>query len=207
MAWGSGDWLTRILAVSDIHGSRSGSLAVRDFINEYSPDLLIVCGDITHFGPASWARDFFNSIHIPVMAVNGNCDTNDVIALLGKDTDRNLMNRHRQFQKLEIVGLQHPLDDSFEFPEKIDILVSHVPPKGCNDFIRAGHIGDMWLNQVIEERKPRLLISGHVHESRGICTLGRTICLNPGPAKEGFGAIIDIGEDVTPKLVETTAKL
>jgi hypothetical protein len=193
--------------VSDIHGSRSGSLAVRDFINEHSPDLLIVCGDITNFGPPSWAREFFDSIHIPIMAVNGNCDTNDVIHMLEKDSERNLMNRHRHFQGLEIVGLQHPLDDSFEFPEKFDILVSHVPPKGCNDSVRVGHIGDAWLKRFVEERGPALLLSGHVHESRGICCLGKTICVNPGPAREGFGALIDIDGDVTPKLVETTAKL
>ena len=69
----------RILAVSDIHGSDSGHAAIKKFINTHQPDILVIAGDITHFGPGEWARKMLNSIQIPVIAVNGNCDTGDVI--------------------------------------------------------------------------------------------------------------------------------
>lgn len=41
-------------------------------------------------------------------------------------------------------------------------------------------IGSHSVRRAIEEFRPLLALHGHVHESRGITKIGRTVCINPG---------------------------
>jgi uncharacterized protein len=41
-------------------------------------------------------------------------------------------------------------------------------------------VGSKAVRQIIEEYQPLLSLHGHIHESRGITTIGRTTCVNPG---------------------------
>ena len=41
-------------------------------------------------------------------------------------------------------------------------------------------VGSKAARQIIEEYQPLLALHGHIHESRGITTIGRTTCINPG---------------------------
>jgi len=41
-------------------------------------------------------------------------------------------------------------------------------------------VGSKAVRQIIEEYQPLLSLHGHIHESRGITTIGRTTCINPG---------------------------
>jgi uncharacterized protein len=41
-------------------------------------------------------------------------------------------------------------------------------------------VGSKAARQIIEEYQPLLAFHGHIHESRGITTIGRTTCINPG---------------------------
>jgi Icc-related predicted phosphoesterase len=45
------------------------------------------------------------------------------------------------------------------------------------------------------------VLSGHIHEARGIVERDGTLFLNPGAAKDGNAALLDIGEDVTATLL------
>jgi Icc-related predicted phosphoesterase len=42
------------------------------------------------------------------------------------------------------------------------------------------HVGSKAIRKAIEEYQPLLGLHGHIHESRGIDNIGRTICLNAG---------------------------
>jgi len=44
----------------------------------------------------------------------------------------------------------------------------------------ATAVGSQAVRQIIEEYQPLLSLHGHIHESRGITTIGRTTCINPG---------------------------
>ncbi len=195
--------MVRILAVSDVHGSQTGLDSTKRFIDEHKPDVVVVAGDITHFGPASWAREFLDSFETQVLAVGGNCDTDDVVAEIMARESVNLIDRHVEMLGLNFYGLGHPPHITETNIEKnLDVLVTHVPPKGCNDNVGMGeHIGNAQLRQLVLEISPRLVLSGHVHEARGICELGEAICVNPGPAMKGFGAVIDLDEKVGANLV------
>lgn len=49
----------------------------------------------------------------------------------------------------------------------------------------AGHtlsesVGSKSVRELIEKYQPMLTMHGHIHEGKGVCKLGRTICVNPG---------------------------
>jgi Icc-related predicted phosphoesterase len=41
-------------------------------------------------------------------------------------------------------------------------------------------VGSTAVRSVIEQVQPLVGLHGHVHDSRGACKLGRTLCINPG---------------------------
>ncbi|MBN2367458.1 metallophosphoesterase family protein [Candidatus Woesearchaeota archaeon] len=83
---------------------------------------------------------------------------------------------------------------SFFKPETLGkhriIMVTHGPPHGTVlDKIGGDHRGNKSYREFIDEVKPHLVISGHLHETAGRHEkLGRTLLINPG--KEG--AVVDI---------------
>ena len=50
---------------------------------------------------------------------------------------------------------------------------------------RTFAIGSTAARRFIEEFKPDACISGHIHESAGVDTIGPTTILNAGPFKDG----------------------
>lgn len=59
-------------------------------------------------------------------------------------------------------------------------------------------VGSKSVRAVIEKHQPLLTLHGHIHESRGQATIGRTLCLNPGSEySEGVlrGLIVTIRGD------------
>jgi Icc-related predicted phosphoesterase len=67
-------------------------------------------------------------------------------------------------------------------------------------------VGSTGVRSFIEEREPLLSLHGHVHESAGIATIGRTTCINPGSEyTDGVlnGAVVEVGdgEIITSQLV------
>lgn len=99
----------------------------------------------------------------------------------------------------------------------------HVPPKGTDldqdtlydedlnpildgDSLATGPIGSEAVAAAIEKYQPILSLHGHVHPSRGITKIGRTICVNPGSNYDEIqlrGCLVDIdrsGKVETPTL-------
>jgi Icc-related predicted phosphoesterase len=52
------------------------------------------------------------------------------------------------------------------------------------------HVGSTAVRQAIEKHKPLLRLHGHIHESRGIATIGRTLCISTG-STYGDGTLLD----------------
>jgi Icc-related predicted phosphoesterase len=56
-------------------------------------------------------------------------------------------------------------------------------------------VGSTAVREAIEEHQPCLSLHGHIHEARGNCRIGRTLCINPGSSYEQgdlLGAVIDL---------------
>lgn len=68
----------------------------------------------------------------------------------------------------------------------------HCPPYGTlldnaphldnlkPDLSRTDHVGSQAVYDLIEKYQPLLGLHGHIHESKGRCQIGRTMCINPG---------------------------
>lgn len=84
-----------------------------------------------------------------------------------------------------------PLDRAPALTEDLKVIRQGGEPK-------LVPVGSTAVRRLIEERQPAVALHGHVHESRAIVSIGRTVCVNPGSAySEGVidGAVIELGRD------------
>ena len=181
-------WYSRvmlILAVADIHGAKNGVNTINQFISKYNPDLVIIDGDITQFGPLNYAKKVLDSISIKTLAVPGNCDPKEILNVIDESKAINLHKNKILINGLTFVGLGGsnitPFNTIFEMSEEeifesLDkimernaILVTHAPSKNNMDRVKnVGHVGSNAIAQIVEKYQPRLVISAHIHEARGV---------------------------------------
>jgi Icc-related predicted phosphoesterase len=207
----------KILAVSDIHGKY---MKIIEYLKENNVDLIILTGDITHFGPPELAEEIMNEISsfdIPVLAIPGNCDP---INLYGNIDNSNAINIHGRSVTIKNIGIcgfggsnPTPFNTPLEFDEveiydearkamesiknhKVTLFITHAPPIGTKtDILPSGdHVGSESIRRVIEEFQPTLNICGHIHESRAMDEVGETKVVNPGMLSEGHACMINIDD-------------
>ena len=69
-----------------------------------------------------------------------------------------------------------------------DVLVCHGPPHKCLDSTYTGEIvGSPALRSFIMKHQPKLFLCGHIHESRGMASLGSTLCYNSAETAQLIG--------------------
>ncbi len=208
----------RILAIADVHGSKDAKQRVNSLISEYLPHVVVVCGDITQFGPPEWALDFLKGISLKTLAIPGNCDPRGVLEAIEESPAIPL-----HAQKVELLGYTFvglggssptPFNTPFELSEpqiyetlrnlmtEGAVLVTHSPAKGHLDkTAQAFDLGSDSIAKIVSEFSPRLVISAHIHEARGLEKEGGTTFVNPGPASRGYAAVIDLNGEVRVELV------
>ena len=199
----------RFLAVTDFHGVYDKVPEIR--IKAGIVDGTLLAGDLTDFGPSEKAKKLIDMLPRPIFAVPGNCDPKDILRLLDRE-GIDLHDNRVTFDGVTYVGLgganPTPFGTPFEFSEdeiksKLEallkgvsgpiVLISHAPPKGCQDRIPNGaHVGSEAVAQLAHRFKA--ILCGHIHEDKGISKLGDTLVVNPGIASEGNAAIVDIDE-------------
>jgi len=209
----------RIVAISDIHGDQRARRFIDELIGASSPDLFVICGDITTFGPASFAESLLSGLKVKCAAVPGNCDPAEVLGIIEKHCI-SLHGRRVEIDGIQFVGLggaplcsrSTPLEleegeiGSFLSKTMVEncVIVSHAPPVGTNDLTKSGKsLGSSSLAKYVERYRPRLLLSGHVHEARNVAEKNGTVFANPGPLKEGFAVVAELSASgTTAKLVD-----
>lgn len=207
----------KILALADIHGADI-TKALNKKLATYKPELVIVAGDLTNFGPASSARDFVDKIPITTIAIPGNCDPKGVIKELESSKAISLHNKKIKFGNLTFVGFggsnYTPFNTVLEFSEakiyralsklaeRNCILVTHCPAKGILDLMKGkGNLGSEAIAKIVREYEPRLHLSAHIHEARGIEQRGKTLHINPGQASKGYAALVKINKKIKAELI------
>jgi Icc-related predicted phosphoesterase len=198
----------KILAVADFHGSQYRLNIVLENIKKYSPELVIVCGDITQFGPGEVATNFLNQIPVDTFAIPGNIDTPDVAESIDKSKATNIALKKVEKNKILFVGVggDNISKSDVNLIEKIldekSVLVSHVPPHGLQDKAFIGmRAGNKELRKIVDKCKPRLVLCGHIHEDPGYTKIDNTIVVNCSMGKRGEGAIIEINKNITVKML------
>ena len=94
-----------ILAVADIHGAQYRLNILLKNIEKFSPDLVIICGDITQFGPGDVALNFLDQIPVKTFAIMGNIDTKDVNEAISNSKAENIEKKKVNKNGISFVGI------------------------------------------------------------------------------------------------------
>ena len=84
-----------------------------------------------------------------------------------------------------------PHDSNLDLAPRLDKTLKPVIGPGGGPYMDP--VGSTAIRKAIEKHQPLLALHGHIHESRGTITIGRTLCVNPGSEyAEGYlrGALI-----------------
>ncbi|MCI0339872.1 MAG: metallophosphoesterase family protein [Planctomycetales bacterium] len=202
----------RLLVASDLHGADRAPAELQLREREHRPDAIVLCGDITDRGkPRGFLKRLIGPLTAPVLAIPGNCDPTWVHPEIEEAGATLLHGRRLERGGETFVGFggtgPHPFGGPFQVPEEEiaaqlralltepgAIVVVHQPPRGVHDRVRWGfRVGSRPLAALVEWRPPKLLLSGHVHEARGVTRKGATLYVNPGPGKRGCAALVEVG--------------
>lgn len=217
----------KVIAITDIHSSAKNTKELISVINNI--DAIIVAGDISHFGPFGMVKYILSllaSTGAPVFFVPGNCDPQK--SLHWEDSLKHIFNLHGKHHKIQgffLAGVGgsviSPFNTFIEYTEDEYLELLNKATKGLNDFSKLilivhnppyntkldmvhgnTHVGSSSVREFIEVKQPLLIITGHIHESRGIDQIGRTVMVNPGPLKWGYYALMDISNEKVDVLLE-----
>ncbi|MEM3587710.1 MAG: metallophosphoesterase [Candidatus Jordarchaeaceae archaeon] len=189
------------MVLGDIHGSVEALERAKKYVEEKSPDAVLVCGDLTHLGGKKEAQRIIGNLateRIPVLYVDPAFQVEGVnaVCLHGKKTE---------FKDVELVGLSgnawgYNFLSDIEKSDKPLIVVSHQPPQNILDKTWMGnHAGDPQIRKFIEIVQPDLMVCGHIHEAFGEAKLGRTVVCNVGKLGDGNIVTIDLKDQILIK--------
>jgi Icc-related predicted phosphoesterase len=89
-----------------------------------------------------------------------------------------------------------PYNSSLDFAPQVDDQMRTIMDQGAG--LRMIPVGSKAVREAIEKHQPLLSLHGHIHESKGACKIGRTVCLNAGSEyTEGIlrGMLVNIDRD------------
>ena len=206
--------MSRICAISDIHGDLSLLHKVKEYIEANNIADLILMGDYSSsIGNLDENREDIKSIvntigeDANLYAVPGNCDALDSLKILrsfGIDYHNKAV-RIGDYTVL-LYGGSNPTPFGtpweveegiirkdleklfFEHPEGRHLLIVHTPPKNTScDMIPSGvHVGSEAVRQIIEKFSPEIVLCSHIHECAGRTdTIGKSEIINVGMLKQG----------------------
>ena len=199
----------KILAIADLHGSQYRLNIALKNVERYSPDLVVICGDITQFGPGDLAKNFLDQIPVETLAITGNIDTSDVSRGIDDSKATRIEMKKVVKKGIPFIGVDGVAPNQFKVVEEknlldvTSVLISHEPPHGAQDKVFLGvHGGNKELREIIDKYKPRLVLCGHIHEDPGVTRIGETTIVNCSMGKRGEGALIEINDKLFVKMLD-----
>ncbi len=185
----------RILHVSDVHCSTANLLRV---LESEDFDIVVATGD---FECEDTAHALVEA-GVKAVAVTGNMDHAGVASIL-RQSGILIDGEVVEVEGLTFAGVGG-MDVSSSLGKlasritnKLDVLVSHHPPKGAVDKTFIGIRGGLTeIRRLLENYQPKLHLCGHIHESRGTARVGETVVVNAGPLSKGYYAVIELDEGV-----------
>jgi uncharacterized protein len=175
----------KILAAGDIHGDESiaKNLAIKGERNKV--DLVVLAGDITNPLKKKKVMGHFKDRGLEAVFVPGNWDFNEDINFIKKtygsiNLDEGCLtlgninffglgsanfelenNRKKDFNRVQ------KLFNKMKKEDTKNVFVSHLHAAGTKAEF-SGFKGSYVLRKVIEDLKPNVVISAHIHEAEGI---------------------------------------
>lgn len=198
----------KIYAVADVHGNLEKYELIKTHVSELNPDVLVIAGDVTNKTSPSSFINLVNELHIPVIAVRGESDTQSVEYLFDKCPK--IISAHLKIAScggVSFIGLSGVTNETFRIKhsysdevikvvehlvDEKSVVVAHLPPWGYLDETFFGfHSGCKRLYELLLVRQPAVLICGHLHNRSKITYLRKTLVVNCSIAKNCAGAVIN----------------
>jgi Icc-related predicted phosphoesterase len=204
----------RLAYVVDVHGQPEAVAAAVASLGAL--DVLIVGGDITTGGTpeqAERAIESWRPLAPRLLALAGNMDSPEIDARL-IELGVSLDGRGVALGEVGVFGVSaapisplhtpYELDDD-ELARRIErgfaavrscpttVFCPHAPPAdtSCDRLASGEHVGSAVVRTFVEREQPDLVLCGHIHESRGVDTVGRSRIVNPGPVTSGHAALVE----------------
>lgn len=182
---------------------------------------VIITGDITVVGGVRQAERVLTAIAARNPAIHaqiGNMDKAEVTDWL----DGRGWNIHRAARELApgvgLLGAGYSTPTPFGTPSEVPearlaewldalraeagrwprlVFAIHTPPKDslCDKLGNGAHVGSPAVRAFIEAVQPDVCLCGHIHESRAVDRIGRTVVVNPGALGAGGYAVVTAPED------------
>ncbi len=191
----------KLLLFSDLHNNVTAAQTLVE--QSHTVDVVVGAGD---FGYERWgleiAFDILKAINRPAILVPGNCESEQelVEACRSWPQAQVLHGSGTTVNGVEFYGLGGGIPVtpfgswSHDYTETQaaellancptgGVIVTHSPPKGVVDISSRGQsLGSVAIRETIKERKPALVVCGHIHGSAGQrARLGNTVVINAGP--------------------------
>jgi Icc-related predicted phosphoesterase len=99
-------------------------------------------------------------------------DEDEIYARLRRLVEQ-LERPERAVLNIHVPPWESSLDTAFEVDEELRYVTKGGRPREVPTGSRA-------VRQIIEETQPLLSLHGHIHESKGVTKIGRTVAINPG---------------------------
>jgi uncharacterized protein len=213
----------RLAYVVDVHDRFE---AVPTVLAALEPvDVLLVGGDITTGGSvadAERAVAAWSGLVPRLLAVAGNMDSRAIDDRLG-DLGVSIDGRGVVLGDVGVFGVSaapvSPLRTPYELDEaelrrrvergfeevracRVKVFCPHAPPAGtsCDRLGSGRHVGSSAVRELVEREQPDLVLCGHIHEARGMDSIGRSRIVNPGPAAAGHYALVEIDGELDVRL-------
>jgi uncharacterized protein len=213
----------RVAYVVDVHDRFEAVTRALERIG--AVDVLVVGGDITTGGTpddAERAIESWRPLASTLLAVAGNMDSpaiDERLVELGVSLDgRGVVVGDAGFSGLSAAP-SSPLHTPHEISDeelgrrgeraleairqaRVRLFFPHAPPydTACDRLRSGAHVGSPALRALVERGQPDVVLCGHIHESRGVDSVGVTQVANPGPVSAGHYAVVDVADGVSVAL-------
>jgi len=211
-----------LLVGTDLHNDSKAFSWFLSLAEERKPDVIIFLGDFITFQPMSFARQALkdmSGLAEHVLVIPGNCDQRDILLEADRtDGIKHIHNRSVLIEGIKFLGkggsITCPSPTPFEdkddtFADSIasliyetDVLVLHQPIYGFRDRVAAEkHVGSKSLRALLDIHLPRLVLSGHIHEAKGMDVWRGVHFVNPGALTEMNCALVKLGNSVNVEFI------
>lgn len=200
----------RFLVITDLHQKESSIKWINELADDYNVRAILFLGDVTDFGTCEDGRKILSQLKKETYLVPGNCDPCN-LSQSNADIVHDVHGRAFEIDGVKFAALGGSNITIFNTLCELDedtitkkleaissegmILMTHAPSYEVLDKISSGiNVGSKAIRRILDKYHPIVALSGHIHEDFGIININKTLCINPGPARDGHAVLLEVND-------------
>jgi len=195
MAFGAIERMAPVLATADLailtgdltnFGDPPDALAIVDAVRTHCPDVLAVTGNLD----MAWVIDAFHEAGISLHGEARRYGTLGIFGCGGSNiTPMDTPTELEEDELARVLARGHAL--VADAPRRL--MICHTPPfdTPLDRLVNGTPVGSPAVRTFIETQQPDVAVVGHIHEGRGVTTLGSTVVANAGALRDGGYVVVE----------------